>query len=98
MTQHIENNMSRIDARIPLSVRDTIDRAAAMQGMKRGFTTVVAARESSSPDVIVGIYTRCAASILLTTLPEDTARKMPRYPSVPAVRLGRLAVASSCQG
>ena len=27
--------MSRIDARIPLSVRETIDRAAAMQGRTR---------------------------------------------------------------
>lgn len=70
----------------------------AGQDMKRGFATVVAARESSSPDVIVGFYTLCAASILLTALPEDTARKMPRYPSVPAIRLGRLAVASSVQG
>ena len=35
MTQHNENTMSRIDARIPLSVRDTIDRAAAMQGRTR---------------------------------------------------------------
>ena len=80
------------------SALDAYLQKQAGQDMKRGFTTVVVARGSSSPDVIVGFYTLCAASILLTALPEDTARKMPRYPSVPAIRLGRLAVASSVQG
>jgi ribosomal protein S18 acetylase RimI-like enzyme len=69
----------------------------AGQDVKRGFATVVAARESSSPNVIAGFYTLCAASILLTALPEDIARKMPRYPSVPAIRLGRLAVSAAMQ-
>lgn len=70
----------------------------AGQDMKRGFATVVTAREASRPDTIIGFYTLCTASILLTSLPEETAHKMPRYPSVPAIRLGRLAVSSSMQG
>ena len=79
-------------------VLDSYLQKQAGQDMKRGFASVVVARESSSPSVIVGFYTVCAASILLTALPEDTARKLPRYPSVPAIRLGRLAVISSMQG
>lgn len=47
---------------------------------------------------VVGFYTLSAASILLSSLPDETARKRPRYPSVPAIRLGRLAVAASTQG
>lgn len=47
MTQHTENNMSRIDARIPLSVRDTIDRAAAMQGRTRTDFLIEAALEKA---------------------------------------------------
>lgn len=39
-----------------------------------------------------GFYTLSTASVLLDLLPEDLASKMPRYPTVPAVRLGRLAV------
>ena len=70
----------------------------AGQDMKRGFATVVAARDSANPDVIIGFYTLSAASILLNALPEDITRKMPRYPSVPAIRLGRLAVSSTLQG
>ncbi|MDR1125110.1 MAG: GNAT family N-acetyltransferase [Deltaproteobacteria bacterium] len=74
---------------------DTYLRNQAEQDMKRGFATVVAARESSRPDAIIGFYMLCAASILLADLPEDTVRKLPRYP---AVRLGRLAVSAEKQG
>lgn len=41
---------------------------------------------------IVAYYTLASASILLGELPASIARKLPRYPVVPAVRLGRLAV------
>ncbi len=70
----------------------------AGQDMRRGFATVIAARQKGNPKTVVGFYTLSAASILLTSLPDETARKMPRYPSVPAIRLGRLAVTASMQG
>jgi ribosomal protein S18 acetylase RimI-like enzyme len=41
---------------------------------------------------IAGFYTLAAASVLLTELPEPVARKLPRYPTVPAIRMDRLAV------
>jgi ribosomal protein S18 acetylase RimI-like enzyme len=41
---------------------------------------------------IAGFYTLAAASVLLTELPEAIARKLPRYPTVPTIRMGRLAV------
>lgn len=47
MPPHAENNMSRIDARIPLAVRDTIDRAAAMQGRTRTDFLIEAALEKA---------------------------------------------------
>lgn len=47
MRQETENNMSRIDARIPISVRDTIDRAAAMQGRTRTDFLIEAALEKA---------------------------------------------------
>jgi GNAT superfamily N-acetyltransferase len=47
---------------------------------------------------IAGYYTLAAASVLLADLPERLARKLPRYPSIPAVRLGRLAVSRSFKG
>ena len=47
MTQSHETPMSRIDARIPLSVRETIDRAAAMQGRTRTDFLIEAALEKA---------------------------------------------------
>jgi ribosomal protein S18 acetylase RimI-like enzyme len=47
---------------------------------------------------IAGYYTLASASILLGDLPATTGKKLPRYPSVPAVRMGRLAVDQAFQG
>lgn len=47
MTQSHETPMSRIDARIPLAVRETIDRAAAMQGRTRTDFLIEAALEKA---------------------------------------------------
>jgi ribosomal protein S18 acetylase RimI-like enzyme len=41
---------------------------------------------------IAGFYTLASASLLLSDLPASLSKKLPRYPSVPAIRLGRLAV------
>ena len=41
---------------------------------------------------IAGYYTLASAGVLLDALPASFTRKLPRYPSLPAIRLGRLAV------
>ncbi len=41
---------------------------------------------------VAGYYTLASASLLLAELPPDIGRRLPRYPTVPAVRMGRLAV------
>ena len=47
---------------------------------------------------IAGYYTLASASVMLTDLPVSLAKKLPRYPSVPAVRMGRLAVDHAYRG
>ncbi len=47
---------------------------------------------------IAGYYTIAASSLVLDALPPEQAKRLPRYPTVPAVLLGRLAVAQSHQG
>jgi len=69
----------------------------AGQDMRRGFANVIVVTRSDSA-TILGYYTLSAASIDLTGLPENLRCKMPRYGQVPAVLLGRLAVAERCQG
>lgn len=43
-------------------------------------------------ETISGYYTLAATSILLDIIPPDAGKKLPRYPNVPAILLGRLAV------
>ncbi len=64
-----------------------------------------ARRKVAAPFVMVdgngairGYYTLSAYAIQLAELPETAARKLPRYPLLPATMLGRLAVDSSCRG
>ena len=47
---------------------------------------------------IAGYYTLASASLLLADLPASTSKKLPRYPTVPAVRMGRLAVDHAFKG
>jgi GNAT superfamily N-acetyltransferase len=46
---------------------------------------------------IIGYYTLSATSILLEDLPPDIAKKLPKYPLLPATLLGRLAIHQSYQ-
>lgn len=74
-------------------------RVRAGQDQKRGFASVyVAVYGAEERTEICGYYTLSAAAVLLEDLPEPLKAKMPRYPSVPAVRLGRLAVARTHRG
>lgn len=47
---------------------------------------------------IAGFYTLAATSLAFDRLAPDRAKKLPRYPVVPAILLGCLAVASAHQG
>lgn len=49
-------------------------------------------------DAIVGYYTLSACGLHLAEFPEAIARKLPRYPVLPATLLGRLAIGRSYQG
>jgi GNAT superfamily N-acetyltransferase len=47
---------------------------------------------------IVGYYTLSAYGVRVAELPPDVARKLPRYPLIPATLLGRLAVSREHHG
>jgi ribosomal protein S18 acetylase RimI-like enzyme len=48
--------------------------------------------------VIAGYYTLASGSIPITELPPEIAKRLPRYPTLPAVRIGRLAVDQRFRG
>ena len=47
---------------------------------------------------IAGYYTLASASVLLADLPMELSKRLPRYPTVPAIRMGRLAVDNEFKG
>ena len=47
---------------------------------------------------VLGYYTLSALSVDIGAWPEEVARKLPRYPAVPATLLGRLAVDTRLRG
>jgi predicted N-acetyltransferase YhbS len=72
-------------------------RTQASQDVRRRVATCFVAAEEGG-DTVVGFYTLAATSLVLTDLPEGQARKLPRYPTVPAILIGRLAVATAAKG
>lgn len=72
-------------------------RQHATQDMRRRITNcfVAVAHETGQ---VAAYYTLAAAGIPISDLPEAESRKLPRYPTLPAVRIGRLAVDRRFQG
>jgi len=68
----------------------------AGQDMRRRVAACFVALDGK--DRIAGYYTLASASLPLDALPSSLAKKLPRYPAVPAIRLGRLAVDLSFKG
>ncbi len=75
---------------------DSYLRERVTQDMKRRVTACFVSL--STDGRIAGYYTLASASVFLGDLPVRLARKLPRYPSVPAVRMGRLAVDRAFRG
>lgn len=69
----------------------------ATQDMRRRVTACYVALDSASGR-IAGYYTLAAGGVSLADLPETLATRLPCYPSVPVVRLGRLAVDQAYRG
>lgn len=47
---------------------------------------------------VAGFYTLSATSLALAEIPDRLVKGLPRYPIVPAILMGRLAVATTAQG
>jgi len=70
----------------------------ATQDIRRRVTACFVAVTSDDAPRIAGYYTLASSSVPLHDLPAATGKKLPRYPSVPVVRMGRLAVAKTFKG
>lgn len=69
----------------------------ANQDIRRRVSACYVAVEVSS-NRLAGYYTLAAGGVPLTDLPDVLTKRLPRYPSVPVARVGRLAVDQAFQG
>lgn len=76
---------------------DSYLRTQAGQDMKRRVAACFVAIDTGS-GAVAGYYTLSAAHVQLTDLAPDWQKRLPRYPVVPAARLGRLAIDLRYQG
>jgi len=67
------------------------------QDIRRRVATCFVAVEAATGKV-AAYYTLTSAGIPISDLPPEIVKKLPRYPSIPAVRIGRLAVDTRFQG
>jgi GNAT superfamily N-acetyltransferase len=70
---------------------DRCIRQQAGQDLRSRVAAVFVLCDLGSPSII-GYYTLSAFTVLLRDLPEAQRKRLPRYPEVPTVLLGRLAV------
>jgi len=80
--------------------RDSLDnyiRKQASQDIKRRIATVFVLIDEPETSVLA-YYTLSAYTVDVSVLNEDLAKRLPRYPLLPATLLGRLAVDNSQQG
>ena len=69
----------------------------AAQDQKRNIAQVYVLTQPGQTRML-GYYTLSSSGVDLSDLPEEQRRKLPGYPVIPVVLLGRLAVDESCKG
>jgi len=76
---------------------DRYFREQVTQDMRRRVTSCFVAIDEENARV-AGYYTLASGAIALSDLPAQIGKRLPRYPSVPVARLGRLAVHQDYRG
>jgi GNAT superfamily N-acetyltransferase len=79
---------------------DTLDRYLMQLARQDADKLVAAPFVAVSPPAprVLGYYTLSASVLTLADLPDDLARKLPRYPQLPVTLLGRLALDQATKG
>ena len=86
-----------------IAALDTYFQHQANQDVRRRASACYVALEAGTPMAgstgkVAGYYTLAAGGVPLTDLPAALAKRLPRYPSVPVARMGRLAVDQAFRG
>jgi GNAT superfamily N-acetyltransferase len=99
-TLRIEPLSERHDREVFTSGVEPLDRYLRLQAGQDARRRVASCfvLVSDGERVPIGYYTLAATSIALGELPEALAKRLPRYPVIPATLMGRLAVDARHQG
>lgn len=100
MTAFFSEPLGKHDRSAFTSGNERIDayfRSSVPQDVRRGYAACFLLVEKASAK-IAGFYTLSSHGIPLTEIAADTARKLPRYPSVPAALIGWLGRDSGFRG
>ena len=100
MTRFVSEVLAEHDRSAFTSGNDRIDtyfRQVVSQDVKRQYAICYVLVEGASAK-LAGFYTLSSHAILVTEIAEETARKLPRYPSVPAALVGWLGCAVEYRG
>jgi ribosomal protein S18 acetylase RimI-like enzyme len=87
----LSDNHDRAAFRCGDEALDRYFQTQATQDIRRRIANCLVVVEVATGQV-AAYYTLSAASIPLVDLPTDETKRLPRYPTLPAVRIGRLAV------
>ncbi len=93
----LHDNLDRSAFRCGEEALDRYFQTQATQDIRRRVANCFVAVETASGQV-AGFYTLSTASIPFVDLPPEETKRLPRYPTLPAVRIGRLAVDERFQG
>ena len=96
VTEALSREHDRTAFRSGVDALDRYLRELALQDIKRRVAGCFVALDEAR--AITGFYTLAATSVAVDALPQDLRKRLPRYPLVPAVLMGRLAVAVEYQG
>jgi hypothetical protein len=87
----LSNQHDRMQFDCGVSVLNDYLAKYAKQDVKRKASAVFVLVDRAEPKRVIGFYTLCASSLALAELPDEITRKLPRYPEIPAILVGRLA-------
>jgi ribosomal protein S18 acetylase RimI-like enzyme len=96
VTEALTREHDRTAFRCGVEALDRYLREFALQDMRRRVSGCFVALDDGRR--IIGFYTLAATSVAIDALPPELTRRLPPYPLVPAVIMGRLAVATEYQG
>lgn len=98
MTERLRDDHNRTDFSCGNVSLDRYLKEQAGQDLRRACATPFVLVSARGNTAILGYYTLSSYGIDVGELPADVAKKLPRYPLIPATLLGRLAVDRRYQG